>query len=616
MKYYCNPININYRYQFNADPRNPQMQIAREAADPSMILFHGTYYMFASMQLSVWVSEDLVHWESHRLPEHLPLYDYAPDVRVIGDYVYLSASKRGEICNFYRTKDIINGPYEEIAGSFDFWDPNLFCDDDGRVYFYWGCSNATPVWGVELDPVTMHPIGEKVAVVEGDAWTKGFERVGENHCKLPKSDEEVELAFGQFLKRQEGVPGAGKDGGQIPPSYIPLIKGMLSDKPYIEGAWMDKYGGKYYLQYAFAGTQYNIYGDGVMVGDSPLGPFTLAENNPYSYKPGGFLPGAGHGSTMWDKAGNLWHTSTMRISKNHQFERRVGLFPAGFDADGELFCNQRYGDWPVAVSGETADPWKNPEWFLLSFGKTASASSFEHGKEPERALDENVQTWWRAAANKPGEWLMADLGCGYDVRAIQVNFADDEIDIPCPGEIRGTTQARYIAEEDGVTRFKLEGSLDGEHFFVIADKSGAKTDLPHDFIVCEEGVSARYIRLTVMSVPYGQKPCVSGLRVFGIGGGQKPAVPEYTAERTGELDMKVTIRAEGALGYNILWGSDPEKLYHSFMIFDTRQVVGALVKGREYYVRVDAFNESGITEGVVTKLSGDPNGRMEKYGGR
>ena len=103
------------------------------------------------------------------------------------------------------------------------------------------------------------------------------------------------------------------------------------------------------LQYAFAGTQYNTYGDGVYLSDSPLGPFRLADNNPYSYKPGGLLPGAGHGSTMSDRNGRIWHTATMRISVNHDFERRVGIWPAGLDAEGELFCNQRYGDWPIAV---------------------------------------------------------------------------------------------------------------------------------------------------------------------------------------------------------------------------------------------------------------------------
>ena len=30
--------------------------------------------------------------------------------------------------------------------------------------------------------------------------------------------------------------------------------------------------------------------------------------------------------------------------------------------------------------------------------------------------------------------------------------------------------------------------------------------------------------------------------------------------------------------------------------------IGALIKGRDYYVRVDAFNENGITEGSCIKL--------------
>ena len=597
MKYFCNPVNISYRYQFNADPRRPKMQICREAADPSMICFQGKYYIFASMTLSVWVSEDMAQWESRRLPDNLPLYDYAPDVRVIGEYVYFSASKRGENCSFYRTKDVLNGPYEEIPGSFDFWDPNLFCDDDGRVYFYWGCSNVTPLWGVELDPKTMLPIGERKALIDGDAWSRGYERVGEDHCRYPKSEAEVDAALEEFFKIKGQMPG-----DQIPEEYIPLIRGMLSDKPYIEGAWMTKFQGRYYLQYACPGTQYNIYADGVYIGDSPLGPFVLADNNPYSYKPGGFLPGAGHGSTMWDKEKNLWHAATMRISKNHDFERRVGIWPAGFDADGELFCNQRYGDWPMEAECGRRNPWKEPKWYLLSYGKLASASSSEEGKEPGRAVDENVQTWWRAATAEGGEWIQVDLEKEYTVNAVQVNFADDAIDIPVPGEIRGTTQARYIEEKDYRTRWKLEGSLDGEHYFVVEDKSEVSTDLPHDLIVREDGIQVRFLKLTVLEVPYEQQPCISGLRVFGVGDGEKPKKPEFEAIRENDLDMIVKIGDCDAVGYNILWGTSPEKLYHSYMIFGKEQRVGALVKGKEYYVRVDAFNENGITEGNTVKL--------------
>ena len=596
MKYYCNPINVNYRYQFNADPRlHGKLQICREAADPSLIRFQGRYYIFASMTLGVWVSDDLVNWENHRLPEELPLYDYAPDVRVLGEWVYFCASNREHNCDRWRTKDILNGPYEKIEGSFPYWDPNLFVDDDGRVYFYWGCSNATPIYGVELDPKTMQPIGEKKELVFGDPYSIGYERIGEDNSTLPASEEVVEAKYRAFVKNSP-VPEE-----MLPPDVKPLIRGMFSDRPYIEGAWMDKHNGKYYLQYACPGAQYNTYSDGVYVGESPLGPFRLAANNPYSYKPGGFLPGAGHGSTMQDAQGALWHTATMRISVNHDFERRVGLWPAGFDGDGELYCNQRYGDWPMAAQG---DPWRDPAWMLLSVHKTASASSFLPGHEPEKAVEENVRTWWRAASNSPDEWLQVDLGRVFDVHAVQVNFADDMLDIPCPGEIRPGSQARYIDEDDHVTRWKLEGSEDGEDWFVIEDKTKAKTDLSHDLIVREEGFAARYLRLSSLAVPYEQNPCISGLRVFGLGEGEAPSSPKFLAKRSGDLDMNVTIlKQPDALGFNILFGASPEKLYHSHMVFEPgSRRVGALIKGREYYVRVDAFNENGITEGSCIKL--------------
>ena len=598
MKYLCNPVNINYRYQFNMDPRqHGRMQICREAADPSMIFFQGRYYIFASMTLGVWVSDDLASWENHRLPKELPLYDYAPDVRVMGDWVYFCASRREENCDRFRTKDILNGPYEKIEGSFPFWDPNLFLDDDGRAYFYWGCSNITPIWGVELNPDTMQPIGEKQVLIEGHPFEIGYERVGEDNSQLPASEAEIDAAYHAFHQRQ-GIPE-----DQVPAHLKPLIRGMLSRRPYIEGAWMDKHDGKYYLQYACPGTQFNTYSDGVYVSGSPLGPFALAENNPYSYKPGGFLPGAGHGSTMRDAQGNWWHTATTRVSVNHDFERRVGIWPAGFDAEGQLYCNQRYGDWPMAVAG---DPWREPAWMLLSAGKQAVASSFVEGHEPEKATEENVQSWWRAASADRAEWLQIDLGQTYDVHAVQINFADDKIDILCPGQIVGGTQARYIEERDLATQWKLTGSIDGKDWFVIEDKSQAQTDLSHDLILREEGFRTRFLRLSHMAVPYGQQPCVSGLRVFGLGQGERPAAPVFTARRDSDLDMTVSIAAqENTLGYNILFGNSPDKLYHSYMAFKSGdQRVGALIKDRKYFVRVDAFNENGITEGVCVQLEG------------
>jgi Beta-xylosidase len=589
-RYFCNPINCEYRYQFNRNPMQPgEVSINREAADPSVILFKGKYYLFASMTLSVWVSDDLVQWTAHRLPDTLPLYGYAPDAQVIGDTVIFTAPGKGNNHNYYRTRDILNGPYEEIPGTIAYDDPALFLDTDNRLYFYWGLSSQTPIWGVEVDPKTLLPIGEAKALIQSDALSRGYERIGEWNSMLPLTDEELEIRLQAITKDRD-----------MAPEMVEAIRGYISQAPYIEGAWMNKIGDTYYLQYAFAGTQFNIYGDGVFEAKSPLGPFTLARNNPFSYAPGAFLPGAGHGSTFEDKYGNLWHAATMRISVNHNFERRIGIWPAGVDADGELFCNQRYGDWPMKGCQGKRDPFEKPDWFLLSKGKAATASSYETAHPPQAAVEENVRTWWQAQNAEAGQWLQIDLGDSYDVKAVQVNFADDKIELPIPKTLQDTAADRYIEEATLHTEWVLEGSLDGESYVCL--KQTANTDFPHETVFLEGGCSLRYIRLTIMNVPYQQKPCISGLRVFGKGNGALPAQAKYDMKRTGDLDMEFDIQEDGAIGHLILWGHAPEKLYHNAMTYDAVQRVGALVKGTDYYVRVDSFNENGITEGSVRKL--------------
>jgi len=546
-KYYCNPVNVNYRYQFHPDA------VCRESADPSMIYYGGKYYVFASMTLGMWTSSDLVNWENHRLPDSFPLYSYAPDVRAAGEYVYFCWSSDDGAGSFYRTKDVLHGPYEEIPGALSHHDPHMLFDDDGRVYFYWGCSDVTPIWGVELQPDTMQPVGQRVDLLSGHPDRFGYERFGENHA----------------------------DPAQ---------------PPYIEGPWVTKHDGRYYLQYACPGTQFNIYADGVYVADAPLGPYVPAKNNPFSYNPGGFFPGAGHGSSCPGGDGIWRHIATMRISVNHLFERRVGFWPMGWDADGEMYCDQRYGDWPRAVS---APAWQKPEWYLLSYRAAARASSFEEGRGPANATDEDVTTRWRAASNRPGEWLEIDLGAVQDVRAVQINLADDRICLPVPGNAQG---GRYVDDRPHRTRWILEGSEDGERYAVIEDKSRAETDLTHDLAVREEGFRARYLKLTVLESALEQPACISGLRAFGFGQDAAPAVPAFTARRTGPMDMEIAIAEDGAVGHNVLWGHAPDKLYHSCLTFENRVNIGALVAGQEYWVRVDAFNRNGITEGETREL--------------
>ena len=598
MKYFSVPLDLEYRYQFI--DQDGRVTLSREAADPSAVFWHGKYYLFPSMCKGCYVSEDLSHWEFLPL-KGLPFYDYAPDACVHGEYLYLCASKHEGVCNFYRSKTFPEGEFEEIEGSFPFWDPNLFFDDDGKVYLFWGCSNLTPVYGVELDETTMRPKGEPLSLLEGKQRVIGYERFGEDH--------HYDLAMNANLKLLRGMlaPQMGKPADEItpeeliafvPPEQRPVVQKLLEDGPYMEGAWMTKYKGKYYLQYACPGTELNVYGDGVYVADSPLGPYTLAENAPYSYHPGGFITGAGHGSTFRGE-GALWHTSTARISRTHNFERRLGLWRAGFDEDGELYCDQRFGDWVRAVEDA---PFEKPRWMLLSYRKPCTVSSSP--EDAKHITDENIRTLWQSE-EKQGT-ITLDLTKGYKVHAVQLNFGDNfgTVSLPSRGEAEMKANGRYIDDEKFPLRWYLEYSEDGAGWQMWEDRRSAEDDRAHPLLVNEEGVSLRYLRLTVTEMPYGQNACVSGIRVFGISDCPAPAPASNVRLSLEEDGEGFFAEWQGsAMGYNVLWGHTPEKLYHCYQVLGTTKAnVRALVKGRPCYVRVDAFGEGGVTEGETLCL--------------
>jgi hypothetical protein len=55
-----------------------------------------------------------------------------------------------------------------------------------------------------------------------------------------------------------------------------------------------------------------------------------------------------------------------------------------------------------------------------------------------------------------------------------------------------------------------------------------------------------------------------------------------------------------AAGYNIRYGIDKDKLYHSCQVFKKNRVVlNCPDKNRTYWIEIDAFNENGVTPGKM-----------------
>lgn len=579
MRHFCNPINISYKFQHYHN------QASREAADPTLILYKGRYYLFASMSGGFYYSDNLIDWKWHE-NRNLDMYRYAPDVRQIGEYLVFCASTRGKPSTFWRTWDPLGDNWEKVSEPFDFWDPDLFQDDDGRVYLYWGCDNGKPIYAQELDAEKLTPVGNRVEVISENHENHGWERrifPGQKYRKPTNLSDKL-LEF--LMKRAGRGP----------------------EKPFIEGAYMNKIHGKYYLEYAAPATELSTYGDGVYVGEAPLGPFHYQPHNPVSSKPGGFIRGAGHSSTIEDEYGNYWHASTMVISVNTGFERRVGIFPAGIDEDGILFCNQSFGDYPMEIPEGKFDPLSvKPKWMLLSYQKSCKASSYLEGHEPELALNEDIRTSWCATGSR-GEWYELDLGDIHPVYVIQVNFA--EVDVPMlqvDKQLRSdiSTGNRYIDLNPALrTCYLLEGSIDGKEWFLIEDKRNADSDLSHDYLRLN-GQEIRYLRVTAGELPYGAKFALSGLRVFGVGKGAAPeTVKTCRAFYQDEMTLKLVWQdADGAFGYDVKYGIAPDKLYASHMVYERTEVVlTTLNKGQKYFVRIDSFNENGVAQGKTLSI--------------
>jgi xylan 1,4-beta-xylosidase len=539
----CNPLNLSYRFALDTPSR-------REAADPAIILFKNKYYLFASKSGGYWKSDNLISW-SFITSADLPLEDYAPAAVVVKDTVYFMASPGQVKQKIYKTNDPGSGKWKIANADFPIHmtDPDLFLDDDGKLYFYYGCSDKTPIYGVELDRKTLNPIGKPVECFNSDIENHGWERPGDYN--------------------------------------------ELKSRPWVEGAWMTKHKGKYYLQYAMPGTQYKSYGDGVYTADSSLGPFKIAVTNPVSYKPEGFIAGAGHSGTFQDKYGNYWHVSTMTISVKHMFERRLGLFPMFFDKDGELYTYTAFGDFPHVIPQKHINGPADfqPKSMLLSYNKPVQVSSALPDHPKTNAVNEDVRTYWSAQTGNKGEWITVDLQKQSHVTAVQINFAEEAT------RITGRSDSAYY-------QYLLEYSSDNKTWRTISNKT-LKTDLPHDYIELATPVSARYIRLTNKYIPDG-KFAISGLRVFGKGNGQLPAVVTGLSVNRNADARNVSLswkKGVDAVGYNVRFGTSPDKLYLTYQVLNTNGVtIHSLTRRQKYYFAVDAFNQNGIAKAI--KVSG------------
>lgn len=556
-KTYCNPINIDYGYtpfeRFSTQGKH------RATADPVIVNFQNKLFLFSTNQEGYWYSENMLDWKfiyRKFLRDDKYIHDLnAPAVWKMNDALYVYGSTWESDFPIWKSTNPTVDDWEIAVDTLKVgaWDPAFHYDEDtDDLYLYWGSSNIWPLLGTKINTKTMQSEGYTKPILKLHPEDHGWERFGEYNDNV-------------FLQ------------------------------PFVEGAWVTKYNDKYYMQYGAPGTEFSGYADGVYVSKDPLQGYAYQAHNPFSYKPGGFARGAGHGATFKDNYDNYWHVSTIFISTKNNFERRLGIWPSGFDTDDVMYCNTSYGDYPTylpAYAKErdfTKDMFAG--WMLLNYQKPVQTSSTLGGYHANYAVDEDIKTYWSAKTGDKDEWFQTDLGEVSTINAIQINYADQDV------EFLGKTIGK-------MHQYKIYGSNDGKKWSVIIDKSKNTTDVPHDYIELKNPAKARFLKLENIKMPTG-KFALSGFRVFGKGNGQKPekvqnfialrADPKKYGERR-SIWFKWQ-QNQLADGYVIYWGKSPDKLYGSMMVYGKNEYyfTGA-DRTDAYYFQIEAFNNNGISE--------------------
>ncbi|SPE54910.1 Glycoside hydrolase family 43 [Verrucomicrobia bacterium] len=431
----------------------------RELADPTAVWHDGKWYLYPSVDMA-WVSADCgATWEHH--PLNVRDIGYAPTVVKHGGRFLLMASGSP-----LYTSDSPLGPFAPIgriqippvAGMPGFGDPMLFSDEDDRLFLYWGCTMSGGIWGAELD--ANHPtkvITRPVELIPFEPATQPWEALG--------------------------------DWNQDPTSG------------WVEGSWMLRRNGKYFLSYSAAGTQNRTYAMGCYTAKSPLGPFSPQKRNPIFRSIDGLVTGTGHGCIVAGPEDRLWTFYTIRAGVVHGFERRLGMDRVEVDANGELFVPSA-SSLPKWLPGKVRAG-KSPDtgWLPINGGQPTFASTTAANLQARFAVDNDMRTWWQPSADDARPTLTSRFNAPAAIQAVRLIWRDLGLDT-------------HRGVNPGPFRYRVELETKKDQWTTVLDRAQSTDDLLIDYRECSAAVGTS-ARLVIIGWPEGITPGVAEFSVFG-----------------------------------------------------------------------------------------------------
>lgn len=483
---YCNPLPI----EASSKDGSPQ---GVNLGDVTVVREGGKYYMFCTGG-GGWVSDDLVNWRYQGVEMRQGRVPVAPHVVKYNGQFYMS----GNNAPLYRAPAIL-GPYEVLGEWTDVngkpfsgvangytwvgaFDVDIFVDDDNKPYLYYPARSTEGIDVVPLDP--------------------------------------------QHLNRFTAAP---KRLFRFDPSHVWERYGEMNEYPdisWIEGPYVTKRNGTYYLQYSGSGTQWLSYATGMYTGKSAMGPFTYSPVNPILRKTTGVVTGSAHGSIVEGPDGRWWQFYTIVLS-NPPGGRRIGMDPVGFDARGNLFVHGPT-ETPQWGPGVVADPSKQGDSGSLpitinkmrAMNAKSAFSSQRPGRDAAYAVDNSTGTWWEPAEDDKQPSITIDLSPATEMDPVQlftvdssrILFAAPRMGRPGPPPAAGTAAppaapAPAAPSPDAVVahRYRIEASTDGKTFTTLLDKTqnGVTKYVEFDEL---PPTACRFVRLTLTGWPRSTTP--------------------------------------------------------------------------------------------------------------
>jgi hypothetical protein len=334
----------------------------------------------------------------------------------------------------------------------------IFADEDDRLYLYFGLGSA--IFGAELDPDQPNNLitfPKLLVPFTGEYW---WERFG-------ASNEDWGIGF-------------------------------------IEGSWMVKHDKTYHLVYSCSGTEFYNYAMGCYISDSPLGDFKLQARNPVSHCREGFIKGGGHGGFVKGPKDTLWIFYTIPVCVDNNMERRIGMDPAGFDKDGNLFSLTGCGvpQWKPGIM-EHPELGNATELVPLTIFKPSKVSSYKDGNRALYAIDEAMHTWWQPAPDDKLPELAVAFQGKYTASAVRIMWKDIGLNFEA-GINPGPYQYVVEVAKDNQT----------DEWITVVDASKNTVDLTVDYRTFDP-IECTRARIRILGAPEGVTPGLINFTAFG-----------------------------------------------------------------------------------------------------